>query len=66
MIEKWLQYTCDGCGETEQSGTPNITAKEIRAELYSGYGWRNYGKLDYCPYCVEKGNAKNRVEEFNG
>lgn len=63
MIEKWLQYTCDGCGNTEASGDSNATAKEVRQEIRK-FGWRNYGRLDYCKDCVESGLAKERAEGF--
>jgi len=63
MIEKWLQYTCDGCGETEQCGDPNATAKEVRKHIKQ-YGWKNIGRLDYCQACVDSGLARDRVEGF--
>lgn len=63
MIEKWLQYTCDGCGETEQSADPNATAKAVRQEIRK-FGWKNHGRLDYCKSCVELGLAAERVEGF--
>jgi uncharacterized protein CbrC (UPF0167 family) len=63
MIEKWLQYTCDGCGETETDGDPNVTAREVRERL-RGYGWRNGGRLDYCPNCVKDGAAARREQGF--
>jgi len=66
MIEKWIQYTCDGCGETESDGDPNVSAKDVRARIKKDYGWRKYGRLDYCPDCVHKGLAAERVEGFGG
>lgn len=63
MIEKWLQYTCDGCGETDQSGEPNESARDVRTRL-KGYGWQNFGRLDYCPDCVQRGLAAERAEGF--
>lgn len=63
MIEKWLQYTCDGCGETDSSGDPNESAKDVRARIKE-YGWRNYGRLDYCKSCVDCGLAAERAEGF--
>ncbi len=32
MIEKWLQFTCDRCGETDNSTTPDMTVAEFRRE----------------------------------
>jgi len=65
VIEKWLQYTCDGCGETEQSGDPNESARDVRARIKEQYGWRNFGRLDYCPECVKRGLAAQRAEGFD-
>jgi len=65
VIEKWLQYTCDGCGETEQSGNPNESARDVRARIKEQYGWRNVGRLDYCPECVKRGLAAQRAEGFD-
>lgn len=64
MIEKWLQYTCDGCGDTDQSGDPNESARDVRARIKE-YGWRNVGRLDYCPDCVKHGLAAQRAEGFD-
>lgn len=64
MIEKWLQYTCDACGETEQAAAPNESARECRQRI-KGYGWANFGRLDYCPNCVAAGYAKERAEGFD-
>ncbi len=63
MIEKWLQYTCDGCGETETADAPNETAAECRRRIRE-YGWANRGRLDYCPECVKDGAAARRDEGF--
>lgn len=52
MIEQYLQITCDNCGDVNPSDTPNITAAKFRFEMKK-YGWRNYGKLDYCRKCVK-------------
>ncbi|NHR04407.1 hypothetical protein HA052_04280 [Chromobacterium haemolyticum] len=64
MIETWAQYTCDGCGVTEYTGAANETRKQVRAELRK-YGWRAYGRLDYCRECVKKGNARKRITDMN-
>ena len=59
MLEVWIQWTCDGCGETESTPLPNETKAEVRKMLREG-GWRCFGKLDYCPKCVKNGKAENR------
>lgn len=64
MIETWKQYTCDGCGETENHPSPGVTNKEVR-EYMRGYGWRSYGLLDYCAECVRNGNARRRETDMN-
>lgn len=64
MIEKWLQYTCDGCGETETDGTPNISAADVRKHIRTQYGWKNFGSLDYCRECVADGKAARRDTGF--
>lgn len=65
MLETWIQYTCDGCGETEFAPNPDATRKEVR-EYIQGYGWKHYGSLDYCRRCVANGNAKNRRKDMGG
>lgn len=64
MLESWIQYTCDGCGETEYHGESNATRAEVREHLKAG-GWRSYGLLDYCPRCVKNGNASRRETDMN-
>lgn len=65
MIESWLQYTCDGCGETEYSPDSNITRAKVREELAT-YGWKHFaGGLDYCPKCVKRGIAAERYTGMN-
>jgi len=59
MLETWTQWTCDGCGETENFPFPNATKREVRDSLRDG-GWKSYGQLDYCPKCVQSGAAKRR------
>lgn len=59
MLETWIQWTCDGCGDTESFPSPNETKGHVRAELRKG-GWRSYGQLDYCPRCVTSGAARRR------
>lgn len=65
MIESWLQWTCDGCGETEYHPHSNTTRTQARSELKAS-GWRAYaGDLDYCPRCVKRGIAARRETEMN-
>lgn len=65
MIEVWLQTTCDGCGETVNSDSPNMTKAEERKILRTQFGWRSYtGLLDYCRVCVDNGTAKTRTTIF--
>lgn len=64
MIETTLQYTCDGCGETEVYAHMNTPKHECR-EFLRQRGWRSYGVLDYCPRCVANGNARRRETDMN-
>lgn len=65
MLESWLQWTCDGCGETEYHVQSNVTRAQARAEL-KGAGWKYFsGDLDYCPRCVKRGIAARRETEMN-
>lgn len=59
MLETSIQWTCDGCGETEVWHEMNVTKAAIRAEMKKD-GWRSFGQLDYCPKCVKNGTAKRR------
>lgn len=60
MIETWHQWTCNGCGVTENTSLPNLTKSDVRGEL-KGQGWKHFaGDLDYCPVCVENGAAARR------
>jgi len=63
MLEKYLQITCDGCGETETTDGIQNTANGFRQKMFK-YGWRNYEKLDYCNNCVVTGIAKKRNSVF--
>jgi hypothetical protein len=65
MLETSIQYTCDGCGETEVYFQTNVTKATVREALKLTYGWRFYGKLDYCKKCVENGNAARRETDMN-
>lgn len=65
MIETWHQWTCDGCGTTENTDTPNMSKAEVYALLKS-YGWRHYpNNLDYCSRCIKNGNAIRRETDMN-
>lgn len=46
MIERWLQITCDHCGETDNSTAPNMTIAEFRVDL--SRCWRKVGNQDAC------------------
>lgn len=59
MIESWLQWTCDGCGDTAFTNIPNQTRKEL-LKMMKDDGWKRRGRLDYCPTCVKEGRAKRR------
>lgn len=64
MMEIWLQITCNGCGETDNSVLPNQTKAEFRTEKRNG-GWRRTtNDLDYCGKCVEKGALKKLPNMF--
>lgn len=63
MIEKWIQITCDACGNTESGTAPNETAKLFREEMQQ-WGWKNVGALDYCRECVASGAMKRRETGF--
>jgi hypothetical protein len=62
MIEMWPQYTCNGCGETDTLGCEQ-SRKEIR-EWLATFGWKHYGRFDYCKECVANGKAKARDRSF--
>jgi len=64
VLETSIQYTCDGCGETEVHYEMNVPKKEVRVILKER-GWRSYGTLDYCAKCVKNGNAKRRETDMN-
>lgn len=63
MIESYLQITCDGCGVVEPDSVPYTTYKVFRQEMRK-YGWRNYGKLDYCSICVANSKATDHYSIF--
>ena len=57
MFEKWLQWTCDGCGETDMEPHPDTTIKESREWMKEG-GWVCNRNGDFCPKCVKQGRHK--------
>jgi hypothetical protein len=59
MLETSIQWTCDGCGDTEIWPYMNVGKGEVRAAMKLD-GWRNIGQLDYCPKCVASGAATRR------
>lgn len=66
MIERWLQITCDGCGETETTDAPDETKAGLRKYM-AGYGWRTgRGSRDYCRGCVWLGHHKTGFTIFGG
>lgn len=65
MIEKWYQWTCDGCGDTENTPLPNTPMKEVRQNLKDS-GWVCLpGGLDYCQHCVLRGKHTRRFSLFD-
>ena len=64
MLETWIQWTCDGCGATENNNESDVSKKSVRAGLKES-GWRSYGTLDYCPKCVRNGNARRSETDMN-
>jgi len=51
VIERWLQITCDECGETDNSTMPNMTIAEFLAELKPAFIKR--GKKHLCRSCYD-------------
>jgi hypothetical protein len=47
VIERWIQLTCDRCGETDHVGISNITIREARAET----GIERIKGYDICLKC---------------
>ena len=33
MLETWIQWTCDGCGATENNNESDVSKKSVRAGL---------------------------------
>ena len=58
MIEKWLQITCDECGETDNSTSPNMTIEEFLLELKPGFVKR--GSRHLCGWCAQPVKKEKR------
>lgn len=52
MIEKYIQITCDGCGDIEWS-LADVGMAEFKAEFIPG--WRHRGRKSLCCACVKRG-----------
>jgi hypothetical protein len=52
MIERWLQITCDECGETDNSTMPNMTVRAFFTSLGGLFVRRR--KRDLCKRCDVK------------
>lgn len=62
MIERWLQVTCDGCGDTGFAVAPDATASEARRDTKMK---RRLG-MDLCQRCDGEMREKIPVSESNG
>ena len=62
MIERWLQITCDVCGETDNSPAPNMTVAEFMcsAGKLGRRLWVRVGSNHYCRSCRDAQNAGDR------
>jgi len=49
VIERWLQITCDRCGETATSTDSDMTIREFRNEL--GKFFKRRKGRDLCERC---------------
>jgi hypothetical protein len=49
VMERWIQITCDRCGETANSTIPDLTFAEFRKELGQAFAVRD--KRDLCKGC---------------
>lgn len=52
MIEKYIEITCDGCGEIEWSPA-NVPMSEFKTDYIPS--WKHRGAKDLCPKCVDRG-----------
>lgn len=53
MIEAWLQFTCDVCGETAFATAPDLT----RAEFRQAEGITRVRGKDCCKQCRRQGGG---------
>lgn len=52
MIERYIQISCDACGETDWSQA-NETMREFKAACIPE--WKLRGRKALCPECVRRG-----------
>lgn len=52
MIERYIQITCDGCGDIEWSPA-DVGMAEFKAEFIPG--WKHRGRKSLCKGCVMNG-----------
>jgi hypothetical protein len=64
MMERWLQITCDGCGETECNTMPNETVDSFRREMRVS-GWRKTGRFDFCGRCRREPSIDKNLSIFD-
>ena len=58
MIERYIEITCDVCGEIEWSPS-NVGLVEFRRDFIAG--WKRKGALDMCPGCIRAGHDWNKA-----
>jgi len=51
MIERWLQITCDECGETDFSTDPNMAILEFMLSVRDHF--RKFGNKHLCQACAK-------------
>lgn len=59
MIERWLQFTCDGCEETEFAPLPDMTIAEVMKEM----GVQRIGGKQLCRACARQAKEGGRPRE---
>lgn len=52
MIERYIQITCDACGEIEWS-PECVSMSDFKANYIPA--WRHRARKSLCPRCVESG-----------
>ncbi len=52
MIERYIQITCDKCGEIEWSPA-DVGMVEFKKEFIPG--WKHRGRKSLCPMCIKNG-----------